>query len=179
MSANSLKYSRSVTQSHPFYNCFAQHVLTINELMQKNWGQGVLFGTDFAFSMDDIEKELAPSDKLKRLTPGPSVDLAFGVSNNSESLFLLAELKIDVKSRRGRRINKTELLNKYEQSKYRITNFADVVVSPLYPIVLGVHDQTEAQRRKINQWGLENNGSLKDRTFLPMTEQEFYNQFWS
>ena len=179
MNANSLKYSKSATQSHPFYNRFAQHVLTINELMQNNWGQGILFGTDVAFNMDAIEMALASLDNLGRPTPGPSVDLAFGVSNNSESLFLLAELKIDVQSLRGRRINKTELLNKYEQSKYRITNFADVEVSPLYPIVLGVHDQTEAQRRRIKQWGLENNGSLKSRTFLPMTEQEFYNQFWS
>ena len=179
MNANSLKYSKSATQSHPFYNRFAQHVLTINKLMQNNSGQGVLFGTDFAFDMDAIEMILAPLDKLGRPTPGASVDLAFGVSNNSESLFLLAELKIDVKSRRGRRINKTELLYKYEQSKYRIIDDTDIEVSPHYPIVLGDHEQTEAQRRKINQWGLENNGSLKDRTFLPMTEQEFYNQFWS
>lgn len=177
MNANSLKYSKSATQSHPFYNRFAQHVLTINKLMQNNSGQSVLFGTDFAFDMDAIEKELAPSDKLGRPTPGASVDLAFGVSNNSESLFLLVELKIDVQSRRG--ISKTELLNKYEQSKYRIIDETDIEVSPHYPIVLGDHDQTEAQRRKINQWGLENNGSLKSRTFLPMTEQEFYNQFWS
>ena len=177
MNANSLKYSKSATQSHPFYNRFAQHVLTINKLMQNNSGQGVLFGTDSAFDMDAIEKELAPSDKLGRPTPGPSVDLAFGVSNNSESFFLLVELKIDVQSRRG--ISKTELLNKYEQSKFRIIDETDIEVSPHYPIVLGDHEQTEAQRRKINQWGLENNGSLKDRTFLPMTEQEFYNQFWS
>ena len=177
MNANSLKYSKSATQSHPFYNRFAQHVLTINKLMHNNSGQGVLFGTDFAFDMDAIEKELAPLDKLGRPTPGASVDLAFGVSNNSKSLFLLAELKIDVQSRRG--ISKTELLNKYEQSKYRIIVETDIEVSPQYPIVLGDHEQTEAQRRKINQWGLENNGSLKSRTFLPMTEQEFYNQFWS
>lgn len=179
MRANSLKYSKSATQSHPFYNRFAQYVLTINELMQKNGGQGVLFGTDFAFSMDDIEKKLAPLDKLGRPTPGASVDLAFGVTNNSKSLFLLAELKIDVQSLNRHSINKTALLKKYEQSKYRITNFADVEVSPLYPIVLGIHDQTEAQRRKIKQWGLEKNGSLKDQTFLPMTEQEFYKHFWS
>lgn len=177
MRANSLKYSKSATQSHPFYNRFAQYVLTINELMQKNGGQGVLFGTDFAFSMDDIEKKLAPLDKLGRPTPGSSVDLAFGVSNSSKSLFLLAELKIDVQSRRG--LNKSELKNKYEQSKYRITDNSSITVSEQYPIVLGDHDQTEAQRRKINQWGLENDGSLRNRTFLPLTEQEFYNQFWS
>lgn len=177
MSVNSLKYSKSATQSHPFYNRFAQYVLTINELMQNNSGKGELFGMDFAFDMDAIEMALAPLDKLGRPTPGASVDLAFGVSNNSESLFLLAELKIDVKSRRG--ISKIELLNKYEQTKYRITDETDIGVSSCYPIVLGDHEQTEVQRRKINQWGLENNGSLKDRTFLPLTEQEFYNQFWS
>ncbi len=177
MNVNSLKYSKSATQSHPFYNRYAQHILTINKLMQNNSGKGELFGTDYAFDMDAIEMALAPLDKLGRPTPGASVDLAFGVTNNSESLFLLAELKIDVQSRRG--ISKTELLNKYEQSKYRIIDKTDIEVSPCYPIVLGNHEQTEAQRRKINQWGLENNGSLRNRTFLPLTEQEFYNQFWS
>lgn len=162
VSKNIGKYSKEVTESHPFL-LNGEKTLKIREVIKKEHGSGEKFNEQTCFQLDDFDKKR----RAERSRSG--VDIVFSLTTNN---VLLVEAKFQVVSEQKVNSAFRQSLNKKLEDSIDILGEPPMVLRS--PFVILANDQMVSKiRSQLYRLG---NGSPRGLTV--MSEDEFFTSFF-